>query len=154
MAVSNLAIFPQLPFSASAVATAANTTLSDATDANIVELVLPTDVESDGCQIVAAVALPRATCTATVLYLYLSTDNGTTRRLVAVASAVADTVSATDAPAEVAFKFKGSTISESNPLYIPPGSGSAKARLYFGASVALSAGWVAHVQGLRLTKAA
>lgn len=153
MSASNLAIFPQLSFPVSAVVTGANTTLSDTPDANIAELVLPATVETDGAQLIGLWALPRATCTATVLYLYRSTDNGTTKRLIAVATAAADTVSATDAPAEVVFKVKGAIISESNPLYLAPGSGAAKTRLYVGASVALAGGWAISGDGLLMQKA-
>lgn len=154
MSASNHAIFPQLAFNVSAVVTAANTVLSDTPDANAVELVLPATVETDGAQLVGLWALPRSTCSASVLYLYRSTDNGTTKRLVAVATAAADTVSATDAPLEVVFKVRGSIISESNPLYLQPGTGTAKTRLYVGASVALAGGWAISGDGLLMQKAA
>ncbi|MCM8738277.1 hypothetical protein M5E06_29555 [Azospirillum sp. A1-3] len=154
MSASNNAIFPQLSFGVSAVVTGANTTLSDTPDANAVELVLPATVETDGAQLVALWALPRATCSATVLYLYRSLDGGTTKRLIATAAVAADTVSTTDAPAEVVFKLKGASISESNPLYLPPGSGVGKTRLYVGASVALAAGWAISGDGLLMQKAA
>ena len=153
MSASNNAIFPQLPFPVSAVVTGANTVLSDTPDANVVELVLPNTVETDGAQLIGLWALPRATCTATVLYLYRSTDGGTTKRLFAAVTAAADTVSATDAPVEIVFKIKGAAISESNPLYIAPGSGNSKTRLYVGASVALASGWAVSGDGLLMQKA-
>lgn len=145
--ISNDPLYPQRPFVTQAVVTAANTDIDDSPDANVAELVLPAGAETDGAVITGLTALPRGTSAATVLYLYESLDNGTTRRLVAAAQAAADTVSTTDAPAPVTFQYQGAAISASNPLLVPPGSGAAKPRFFVGASVALAAGWVFRAQG-------
>ena len=159
MTASKTALFPQLPFHGSAVATGVNATLSGALDANVVEVVwndpdvVNAAIEADGAQIVGLWALPCAQISATAMHVYLSTDGGTTKRIWATATAPANTVSASSAPAEVVFKVRGAAVSEANPLYLPPGAGSKKARLYFGIGVALAAGCVLSVQGLRMTKA-
>lgn len=154
MAASNDPLYPQLPIHLDAVVTAANTDIDDAPDAAIAELALPADIETDGGQLVALWAIPRATCSATALYLYTSRDAGTTKRLALAELAPADTVSTTDAPTLIHFNHNGARISLSNPFQVPPGAGGSKFRLYVGASVALAAGWVFHAQVLRNTKAA
>jgi hypothetical protein len=152
-AVSNTAMFPQLPVHLYGVATGANTTLSDSPD-NTVELVLPSDIETDGGQLTGLWASPRATIAATVLRLYVSLDNGTTKREALAELAAVDTVSTSDAPVPVYFTYLGAKISAANPFLLMPGASGAKMRLYASASVALSAGWVFHAQIERFTKAA
>lgn len=153
MSVSDVAMFPQAPVNLYGVCTAANTTLSDSPDATV-ELTLPSDIETDGGQLVGLWAIPRATATATVLRGYLSLDNGTTKREFAATLAAADTVSATDAPTPVHLEYQGAKISPSNPLMLQVGAGAAKTRLYVSTSVALVAGWVFHAQVAKFTKAA
>lgn len=152
VAVSSTAMFPQQPIHLYAACTAANTTLSDTPD-NTIEIVLPADIETDGGQIVGLWAVPRATVTATVLRMYTSLDNATTKREALVQLAAADTVSTTDAPTPVYFEYLGSKISQSNPFLLPPGTGSAKFELWVSISVALAAGWIFHCQIAKFTKA-
>lgn len=154
MAVSNDPIYPQRPFVLNGVVTAANTDIDDSPDANVVELAMPAAVETDGALITGLTAIPRATTTASVLYLYESLDNGTTRRIIATAAASADTVSTTDVPSPIVFQYIGANISASNPILVPPGASGSKARYYVGASVALAAGWVFRLQGQLLQVAA
>lgn len=77
-------------------------------------------------------ALPRATPTATVLYLFVSKDGGTTKRLIGRAKMGAATVSTTDFPEPTDFGFN-----ESNGYRFEAGD-----ELYVGISVAITAGIV------------
>ena len=130
MTMTATPIFGQTPKLATCVATGALTDLDDAPGS---ELQVLLTAGANGAAIYGAWGVPRATATATVLYLFVSTDGGSTKRMVDAALAAADTLSTTDPPARVAF----GAYSETTPLRVPAG-----AIVYFGASVALSAGWV------------
>lgn len=131
MPMTNTAVFPQTPKTAYAVTTAANTTLSDSPN----ETVLLLTAGGFGAEVTRLTVTPRATCTATVAYLYLSKDAGTTRRMVKGVFIAADTLSTTDPPNVTDFGY-----SDVSPLRLEAGD-----RLYVGTSVALGGGfsWVA-----------
>ena len=152
VAVSNTAVWPQIPYHAYAVCTAANTTLSDSPD-DTVEISIPAGMLTNGGQLTGLWAIPRETATATVLRGYISLDGGTTKREFAAELAAADTVSTTDAPTPIHLQYQGAKISASNPLTIPPTVGGGVTKLYVSISVALTAGWVFHAQFADFTKA-
>ncbi|MEQ8394983.1 hypothetical protein [Thalassobaculum sp.] len=129
MPVTDTAAWPQAPKSAAVSVAAANTTLTDSPD----DTALLLTAGANGSRIGHLKALPRATVSgAMVGYLYHSIDSGTTKRLIKAVAIAADTVSTTDAPAEVDFGY-----TEDAPLYL-----SAGAELYAGISVALTDGVV------------
>lgn len=129
MATSNTAIFPQTIHSATAVATAAAASTTGDTPTGDA-LLLTTG--ADGGEVTRLTVLPRATCAATVAYLWASTDSGTTKRLINAVAIAADTVSTTDAPKPVDFGY-----SDDAPLRLGP-----SVSLYVGVSVALASGFV------------
>lgn len=125
--------FAQAPKTATAVATAANTTLTDSPD----DTVLLFTAGSAGSVIHKVSAIARATNSATVLYLYVSADGGTTQRLVSAVEADAETLSTTDGPSVIDFGY-----TETAPLVLAAGE-----RLYCAASMALTEGWVFRAEG-------
>jgi hypothetical protein len=97
MAVTaNSIITTQAVNSSQAVTTAAKTVLTDASNT-----VLLFTAGANGALVKACWALPRATITATVAYIFRSTDSGTTMTMASAALMAADTVSATDGPTKV-----------------------------------------------------
>jgi len=139
MAKTTSAAYPQTHDYSTAVATAATTSLNDDTPTNQVTLLT---ASSEGDRVTKIWAVPRATCTAGVLYLWISTDSGSTKRLALTKSIAANTVSATSAPKCIEFCWNDDParpISEAEPLELKAG-----AILYAGYSQALSSGMVFH----------
>lgn len=113
MAVTpNSIVTPQKPLSATAVATTANTTYTD-TPTNSVQLVAS---QTDGARVQKVTALARATVTATELQLYVSSDNGTTKRFINSKVMAAYTVAATTGQPVVDFGY-----SDTLPLILAAG---------------------------------
>lgn len=129
MAKTFTAPFAQTPKTALAIATTATASI-DTTPTNTQLLVT---AGADGALVTRLWAIPRATVTATALYLFLSKDNGTTQRLIDSELMAAATVNTTTAIAETAF----SNYSETTPLRLEAGD-----RLYVGGGVTLSNGIV------------
>ena len=129
MAKTFTAPFAQSPKTATAVATAVATI----TDDNPSNTVLLLTAGSDGAILTRLTAIPRATVTASSLVLYVSSDGGTTKRLVDSALMAAATVNTTTAVAMTTF----STYTETAPLRL-----AASDKLYVGTQVALSGGIV------------
>jgi len=125
MTVSNKAVFPQSITMGTAVCTAAKTTYGDAANA-----VLLLTMGADGGEVTEVRATPRATCTATMLQLYLSLDGGTTLSLFETSLLPATTVSSTAAITVGTFAAR-----EGQPYRLP-----ANARLYAAIGVALAGG--------------
>ena len=119
MCVANLESFH-------AKATAAKTTMTDSTNA-----VLLYTAPADGAEIPRLKARANGTNTASVLYLFTSSDAGTTLHLKAAVDAAAQTISTTAAPDEIDFG-----VTESAPMVL-----GGTVRLYCATSVALAAGW-------------
>ncbi|AWU95884.1 hypothetical protein [Azospirillum ramasamyi] len=138
MAVSNVAVFPQQLLSGAALTTGANATIAGAPDNTVALFTAP----ADGAEINSVTVLPLATCSATVAYLYASTDGGTTKRLLNAKLIVADTVSTTDEPKLIDFGY-----SDGNLLL------AGNERLYVGTSVALANGFSWRCQGRGYTGA-
>ena len=129
MANTFTAAFAQTPKTATAVATAVATITDDA-PANTVLLVT---AGVNGAILTRLTAIPRATVTASSLCLWISSDAGTTKRLVSSVLMAAATVNTTTAVTVTPF----STYSETTPLRLAAGD-----RLYIGSQVALSGGIV------------
>lgn len=129
MANTYTAAFAQTPKTATAVATAVATITDDA-PANTVLLVT---AGTNGSILTRLTAIPRATVTASSLCLWISSDAGTTKRLVNSVLMSAATVNTTTAIAVTTF----STYTETTPLRLAAGD-----RLYIGSQVALSGGIV------------
>jgi hypothetical protein len=129
MAKTFTAPFAQSPKTATAVATAVATI----TDDNPSNTVLLLTAGSDGAILTRLTAIPRATVTASSLVLYVSSDGGTTKRLVDSTLMAAATVNTTTAVAVTTF----STYTETAPLRL-----AASDKLYVGTQVALSGGIV------------
>lgn len=130
MAKTFTAPFAQTPKTATAVATSAITNITTDAPTNTV-LLMTAGVE--GGILTRLMALPRATCTASSLCLFISKDGGTTQRLIDSEMMSAQTVSSTSAVAETAF----SNYSETTPLRLEAGD-----KLYVGSQVALASGIV------------
>lgn len=129
MAKTFTAPFAQTPKTATAVATTATASI-DTTPTNTQLLMT---AGADGAILTRLTAMPRATVTATSLYLFLSKDSGTTQRLIDSELMAAQTVSTTAAIAETAF----GNYSETTPMRLEAGD-----RLYVGGGVTLSNGIV------------
>ena len=139
MAKTNTAAYPQTIKYDYAVATAATGSLNADTPTNMVTLLT---AGGEGNRVTKIWAVPRATSSAGVLYLWVSTDSGSTKRLALTKSIAANTVSATSAPVCVEFCWNNDVarpISESEPFELENG-----AILYAGYSQALSDGMVFH----------
>lgn len=130
MAKTFTAPFAQTPRTATAVATAAAGALTTDSPTGVVELLT---AGADGAILTRLTAMPRATVTASSLVLYLSSDGGTTKRLIDSALMPAQTISTT---AQIASTTVGS-YSEIVPLRLGAGD-----RLYVGSQVALAGGIV------------
>ena len=134
MAKTFTAPFAQTTKTASAVCTAAVSSLNTDTPSNAVAVYT---AGLEGALVTKLTAIPRATTTASALYLFISNDAGSTIRLLDSELMVAHTVEATTAIPEVAFL----NISESSPIRLGAGD-----RLYVGIGVALAAGVVFNVE--------
>lgn len=88
---------------------------------------------AEGALVTRVVSIPRATVTATAMYLFISKDSGTTQRLIDSELIGAYTLAATTAIPETVF----TNITETTPIRLEAGD-----RLYIGAGVALAAGIV------------
>lgn len=122
--------FAQTPKTLTAVSTAA--CVIGSADAPTNTTLLCT-AGAEGALVTRIVSMPRATITATAMYLFISKDGGTTKRLIDSELIAAYTLAATTAVPETAF----ANISEATPLRLEAGD-----ELYIGAAVALSAGIV------------
>lgn len=129
---ANSIITPQTPRGAVVTTSAANTTYTDA----------PTNTQTlatmgaNGGRLTGLRSIPRATVTATALHLFMSTDGGTTKKLIRSAAMAADTVSPTDAAAVTDWGF-----SDDAPMILP-----AQAILYVSQAVSLTDGIDHHVE--------
>lgn len=121
--------FAQTPKTATAVATTATASI-DTTPTNTQLLVT---AGSNGALLTRLWAIPRATVTATCLYLFISKDSGTTKTLIDSELMGAATVNTTTAIAETSF----GNYSESTPFRLQAGD-----QLYVGGGVTLSNGIV------------
>lgn len=129
MAVSaNSIITPQIPRSATAVASLGNSTLSD-TPTGTVKLMT---AGPNGARLVKLMATPRGTLSATQIQLFRSSDGGVTKRLVRTAVIPAFTLSPT---AQIATTDLG--YSDDGPMILAGGE-----ELHGAISVALPAGVV------------
>lgn len=136
MAKTFIAPFAQTPKTASAVATAVVANLTTDAPTNTVELFT---AGAEGALVTKLTAIPRATITATCLYLFISNDGGTTKRLVDSELMGAQTVAVTTAIAETRF----SNIAESTPIRLGAGD-----KLYVGIGVALASGIVFNLEAM------
>jgi hypothetical protein len=127
MAKTFTAPFAQTPKTATAVATGAAAITND-TPTNTVLLLT---AGSDGAILTRLSAIPRATVTASSLVLFISSDTGTTKRLIDSELMAAYTMATTTAVPETAF----ANFSETTPLRLAAGD-----QLYVGSQVALAGG--------------
>jgi hypothetical protein len=133
MAVTpNSIITPQTPRGAVVTTTTANTTYTDS-PSNVQTLAT---MGANGGRVTGLRSIPRATVTATALHLFLSTDGGTTKKLVRSTLMAADTVSATDAAAVTDWG-----LSEDAPMILP-----ASAIVYVSQAVTLADGINTHIE--------
>lgn len=125
--------FAQTPITGDATVTDACTDIDDA----------PTDTAllltagAAGAVVDRVTAVPRATIAATVVYLFASSDGGTTQRLINAKPAGAETISTTAAPTVIDFGY-----TRLAPLEL-----AANEHLYCAASVALAGGWCFRAEG-------
>jgi len=135
MAKTNVNPFLQTVNRSSAVVTAAGTMANDTPTG----AALLYTAGTEGSVVTAIYALPRATVTATQLNLFVSSDSGTTKRLIGSATMAALTVAATAAVTKTTF----AGISETAPLRLNAGD-----QLYVNAGVALASGIVFEAEGM------
>lgn len=129
MAVSaNSIITPQIPRSATSVASLANNVLTDSPTGTVKVMT----AGPNGARLVKLTATPRGTASATQIQLFRSSDAGTTKRLVRTAVIAAFTLSST---AQIATTDLG--YSDDGPMILGAGE-----ELYCAISVALAAGVV------------
>ena len=105
--------FAQTPKTGSAVCTAA----ADITTDTPTDTVLIGTAGAEGAILTKLSAIPRATVTASALYLFISKDSGTTKHLVDSETMSAWTALATEAAPETLF----GNISESTPIRLEAG---------------------------------
>ena len=129
MPMTFTAPFAQTPKTAAAVVTAA-ATVADDNPTNTVELLT---AGADGALVTRLSAMPRATCTASSLVLFLQKSGQTTKRLIDSELMAAHTVAATTAIPETSF----ANIGDTTPLRLEAGD-----KLFVGSQVALAAGIV------------
>lgn len=134
MAKTFTAPFAQTPKTASAVATSAVASLTTDAPTNAVEIFT---AGADGSIVTKLTAMPRATVTATALYLFISKNSDTTKRLIDSELMSAFSVTATTAIAETKF----TNISETSAIRLAAGD-----KLYVGIGVALASGIVFHIE--------
>lgn len=129
MAKTPVAAFAQTPKIANCVVTGANTDIDDAPTNSVLLLT----AGAEGAIVTRITAVPRATVTATALYIYTSNDSGTTQRLKDSALMSAYTLATTTAIPVTEF----TRYSEQTPMRL-----AANERLYVAAGVALAGGIV------------
>lgn len=129
MPMTFTAPFAQTPKTAAAVVTAA-ATVADDNPTNTVELLT---AGANGALVTRLSAMPRATCTASSLVLFLQKSGQTTKRLIDSELMAAHTVATTTAIPETAF----GNVTDSTPLRLEAGD-----KLFVGSQVALAAGIV------------
>jgi len=129
MAITNTAAFAQTSKTGSAVAIAASVVTTDAPTNTI--LIATAGV--DGGILTKLTAIPRATVTASGLYLFISQDSGTTKRMVDSALMAAYTYAATTDNEPTIFD----DITETTPIRLQAGD-----ELYVSSAVALAGGIV------------
>lgn len=129
MAITDTAAFAQTTKTGFATATAASV-ITTATPTNTIKI---GTAGTDGAILTKLTAVPRATVTASALYLFISKDTGTTKQLVDSELMAAHTVAATTAIPETAF----TNITETVPIRIEAGD-----ELYISSGVALASGIV------------
>ena len=130
MAKTFTAPFAQTPKTATAVVTAAANTIAGDTPTNTVELLT---AGADGAILTRLTVIPRATVTASSLVLFISSDSGTTKRLIDSELMAAYTMATTTTVPETTFTM----YSETTPLRLMAGD-----KLYVGSQVALAGGIV------------
>lgn len=129
MAKTHEAVFAQDPKTWSVVATGAVGSLTGDTPTNTQLLAT---AGPEGAILTKVIAIPRATVTATALYLFISKNVGTTKRLMASKLMSAHTVDATTEIPVVDFGF-----SETEPFRLEAGD-----QLFVGIGVASASGVV------------
>ena len=127
MAITNTAAFAQTTKTGSVVATAASSINTDTPS----EAVLIGTAGADGAILTKLSAIPRATVGDALLYLYISKDSGTTKRVVDSVLLASRTVSSTVVNEPVIFE----RITESTPIRLEAGD-----VMYVSSAVALSSG--------------
>lgn len=133
MAKTFTAPFAQTPKTGSAVCTGAAVITTDSPT----NTVLIGTAGADGAILTKVSAIPRATVTASGLYLFISKDSGTTKRLIDSETMAAWTAAATEGAPETLF----ANITESNAVRLEAGD-----QLYVAAAVASAEGIVFHVE--------
>ncbi|MDH1590672.1 hypothetical protein, partial [Stutzerimonas stutzeri] len=121
--------FAQTPKTSAVVVTGA-ATVADDNPTNTVELLT---AGADGALVTRLAAMPRATCTASSLVLFLQKSGQATKRLIDSELMSALTVAATTAIPETVF----ANVSDSTPMRLEAGD-----KLFVGSQVALAAGIV------------
>jgi len=129
MAKTFTAAFAQTPKTGSAVATLASVVTND-TPTNTT---LIGTAGADGAILTKLTAIPRATVTASGLYLFISQDSGATKRMVDCALMAAYTYAATTDNEPTLFD----AITETTPIRLEAGD-----ELYVSSAVALASGIV------------
>lgn len=129
MAKTFTAPFAQTTKTGTAVVTLAGTITNDAPS----NTVLIATAGAEGALLTRLTAIPRATITASALYLFISQDNGVTKRLVDSVLMKAHTVASTTAIPVTDF----TNISETTPIRLEAGD-----ELYVSSGVALTDGIV------------
>lgn len=129
MAMTFTAPFAQTPKTAYAVCSSAGT-IADDSPTNTTLLVT---AGANGCIVTRVSAVPRGTVTATGIYLFISKDSGTTKRLKFSETMAAQTLAATAGVTKTNF----ADISEASPLRL-----EAADRIYCSIGVALTNGAV------------
>lgn len=133
MAVTpNSIVTPQTPKAATCVLTTASTDIDDAPTTAVTLLT----AGANGARVTSVTAMPRATVTATNICLYVSTDGGTTKRIVDSVLMSAHTVANTTAIPVTDFGY-----AEATPMILP-----ANAVLYATTAVSLTEGIVVFAQ--------
>ena len=130
MAKTYTAPFAQTPRTSSAVATLAVGSIGTSAPTNVVQVF---QAGAEGALVTKLTAIPRATVTASCLYLFLSKDSGASYFLVDSELMGAHTVATTTAIPETKF----ANISETSPIRLEAGD-----KLYVGSAVALASGIV------------
>tara|TARA_B110000908_G_C10106783_1_gene381135 strand:- start:260 stop:673 length:414 start_codon:yes stop_codon:yes gene_type:complete len=133
MAKTFTAAFAQTPQTGSAVATLASVVTSDAPT----NTVLIGTAGADGAILTKLTAIPRATVTASGLYLFISQDSGTTKRMVDSALMGAYTWAATTDNEPTVFD----AITEASAIRLEAGD-----EIYVSSAVALASGIVFHAE--------
>lgn len=128
MAKIYTAPFAQTPKTVSAVVTAAAVITSDAPTNTVLLLT----AGSEGAVLTRLSAIPRATATDATLAVFISTDSGTTKRLIETILLPAQTVSTTSPPTVTRFPY-----TDVEPLRLQAG-----AQVYVATQVALASGVV------------